>query len=61
MPVNKNYLTWILDKKQDPNIVLADIPLYVRRHSSMDTSVNYNPRPRPSSFALAKVKEEPSS
>jgi hypothetical protein len=50
---------FILDKNHDPNQVLVDIPLYYnRRHSSLDTSVVYNSRPKLSVYQLTRVKEE---
>ncbi|CAF0771115.1 unnamed protein product [Brachionus calyciflorus] len=48
------------DQSEDELTPDAELPMYVRRHSSMDASLMYNTKPRLSTLALAKVKEEDS-
>ncbi len=48
-------------KTADKNEVEADLALFVRRHSSMDTSNIYNKNKPRVSIALSKVKEEETS
>lgn len=47
-----------IDKTQDIMTQEPDLPMYVRRHSSMDANVIYQAKPRLSGIALTKVKEE---